>query len=67
MGQFDSWDAAPVYAGVRLEGPRSGFAFMQLRQGKRGRSVPETVVVRDTEGEQALRGRGRDWPAGNAV
>jgi hypothetical protein len=61
-----AWDASPVYAEVRLEGPRSGFAFMQLRQGKRGRSVPETVVIRDSEGEQALRRRGRDWLAGVA-
>ena len=59
-----AWDAAAVYAQVELEGPRSGFAFMQLRQSKRGRTIPDEVVIRDTEAERKLRRRGRDWLAG---
>ena len=43
-----------------LEGPESGFAFMKLRQSKRGRTIPESVVIRDTEGERNLRRRGED-------
>ena len=37
---------------------------MKLRQAKRGRTVPEGVVIRDTEGERKLRQRGKDWLAG---
>jgi hypothetical protein len=57
-------DASTVYAQAQLEGPESGFAFMRLRQSKRDRAIPESVVIRDTEGERHLRGRGRDWLAG---
>jgi SnoaL-like domain len=59
-----SWDASSVYAPVVLEGPESAFAFMKLRQAKRGRTVPEAVVIRDTDGERELRQRGEDWLAG---
>ena len=59
-----AWDASTVYAEAVLEGPDSGFAFMKLRQGKRGRTVPESVVIRDTEGERKLRRRGEGWLAG---
>ena len=37
---------------------------MRLRQAKRGRTVPEAVVIRDTEGEKKLRRRGESWLAG---
>jgi hypothetical protein len=47
-----------------LEGPESGFAFMKLRQSKRGRTIPESIVIRDTEGERNLRRRGEIWLAG---
>jgi hypothetical protein len=57
-------DAAAVYAQVELEGPRSGFAFMALRQSKRGRTIPDKVVIRDTEAERKLRRRGEDWLTG---
>jgi hypothetical protein len=60
-------DASALYAQAVLEGPDSGFAFMKLRQGKRGRTVPPSVVVRDTEGERKLRRRGADWLAGRPV
>jgi hypothetical protein len=40
---------------------------MQLRQSKRGRTIPESVVIRDTEGERDLRRRGDDWLAGAVV
>ena len=60
-------DAASVEAQAALEGPESGFAFMKLRQSKRGRTVPESVVIRDTKGERNLRGRGESWLAGTAV
>jgi SnoaL-like protein len=59
-----SWDASSAYAPVNLEGPDSGFAFMKLRQAKRGRTIPDTVVMRDSEAERTLRRRGRDWLAG---
>ena len=59
-----SWDASALYAQATLEGPESGFAFMKLRQAKRGRTVPDAVVIRDTEGERRLRGRGESWLAG---
>jgi SnoaL-like domain len=59
-----SWDASSVYAPVVLEGPESAFAFMKLRQAKRGRTVPDAVVIRDTDGERKLRQRGKDWLAG---
>jgi hypothetical protein len=60
-------DASALYAQAALEGADSGFAFMKLRQGKRGRTVPESVVIRDTEGEQKLRRRGDDWLAGRPL
>lgn len=44
-----------------LEGPESGFAFMRLRQAKKDRTVPPTIVIRDTEGEQELRREGQGW------
>ena len=58
-----------AFPGVQavLEGPESGFAFMKLRQSKRGRTVPESAVIRDTEGERNLRRRGESWLAGTAV
>jgi hypothetical protein len=59
-----SADAASVHAQAVLEGSRSGFAFMQLRQSKRGRAIPDTVVIRDTEEERTLRRRGEAWLAG---
>ena len=62
-----AWDASNVYSQAVLEGPDSGFAFMKLRQAKRGRSVPESVVIRDSEGERALRRRGGDWLAGKPL
>ena len=59
-----AWDASAVYAQAVLEGPESGFAFMKLRQSKRDRTIPETVVIRDTEAERDIRRRGRSWLAG---
>ncbi len=40
---------------------------MKLRQGKRGRTIPDTVVIRDSEAERNLRRRGQDWLAGAMV
>jgi hypothetical protein len=60
-------DALAVDAHAVLEGPESGFAFMKLRQSKRGRTIPESVVIRDTEGERNLRRRGESWLAGSTV
>jgi hypothetical protein len=57
-------DSASLNAHAMLEGPESGFAFMKLRQSKRGRTIPESVVIRDTEGERNLRRRGEIWLAG---
>jgi hypothetical protein len=55
---------APPGAHAVLEGPESGFAFMKLRQSKRGRTIPESIVIRDTDGERNLRRRGEIWLAG---
>jgi hypothetical protein len=60
-------DASALYAQAVLDGADSGFAFMKLRQGKRGRTVPESVVIRDTEGERKLRRRGDDWLVGRPL
>jgi hypothetical protein len=60
-------DAVSVQAQAVLEGAESGFAFMKLRQSKRGRTIPESVVIRDTEGERNLRRRGASWLAGAAA
>ena len=60
-------DAGSVEAQAVLAGPESGFAFMQLRQSKRGRTIPASVVIRDTEGERDLRRRGDAWLAGAVV
>jgi hypothetical protein len=60
-------DAASLGAQAVLAGPESGFAFMQLRQSKRGRTIPESVVIRDTDGERDLRRRGEAWLAGAVV
>jgi hypothetical protein len=60
-------EAVCVQAQAVLEGAESGFAFMKLRQSKRRRTIPESVVIRDTEGERNLRRRGASWLAGAAV
>jgi hypothetical protein len=60
-------DAVCVQGQAVLEGAESGFAFMKLRQSKRGRTIPESVVIRDTEGEGNLRRRGANWLADAAV
>jgi SnoaL-like domain len=60
-------DAVAVQAQAVLAGAESGFAFMKLRQSKRGRTIPESVVIRDTEDERNLRRRGESWLAGAAV
>jgi hypothetical protein len=60
-------DASALYAQAALEGADSGFAFMKLRQGKRGRTIPESVVIRDSDGERRLRRRGDDWLAGRPL
>ncbi len=62
-----SWDCSGLYAGVSLKGPASGFTFMQLRQAKKGRTVPAAIVIGGTEGEKALRQRGARWLAGAAA
>ena len=62
-----SWDCSALYAQAELQGPESGFAFMKLRQAKKGRTVPGTIVIRDSEGEKKLRQRGANWLAGTTV
>jgi hypothetical protein len=62
-----AWDGSAAYAEVDLEGPDSGFAFMKLRQAKRGRVIPDSVVIRDSDAERRLRRRGKDWLTGAAA
>lgn len=57
-------DESSLFAQAELEGPQSGFAFMKLRSTKRGRAIPEAVVIRDSAGEARLRERGGRWLAG---
>jgi SnoaL-like domain len=57
---------ASLYDQVSLDGHESGFAFMKLRQAKKGRGVPSTIVIRDTEGEKELRREGESWLSGKA-
>jgi hypothetical protein len=46
---------------AKLDGPDSGFAFMKLRQAKKGRTVPPNIVIRDTQSEKELRREGERW------
>src|SRR4029077_5546392 len=62
-----SWDCSALYSQVALQGPQSAFAFMKLRLDKRGRAMSESIVLRDSEGEKALRRRGASWLAGATV
>jgi hypothetical protein len=62
-----SWDCSALYSQVKLQGSQSAFAFMKLRQEKKGRIVPKTIVIRDSEAEKALRQWGARWLAGAAV
>lgn len=54
---------AAFYARVRVEGHGSGFAFMQLRQDKRGRAAPPGLVFGHTEAERKLHEDARSWLA----
>ena len=46
-----------------FKGTDAGFAFMKLRQGLKGRTVPEGLVIAGTPAEAELRKRGSDWLA----
>jgi hypothetical protein len=62
----ESWDESGLFAQAQLQGPESGFAFMKLRSAKRGRTIPDSIVIRDSAGEAKLRRRGADWLAGGS-
>ena len=55
---------ASFYDAVPLAGIESGFAFMRLRQMKKGRTVPPGIALGDSPGETALREEGVRWLAG---
>ena len=55
---------ASFFQAVPVSGPESGFAYMRFRQGKRGRSVPEGIVIGGSSGEERLREEGARWLAG---
>jgi hypothetical protein len=52
------------YQSFRLEGEDSSFAFMRLRQVKKGRTVPRGLVMGGSEGERQLKCEGEKWLAG---
>lgn len=59
--------AAPppsFYQSLSLEGENSSFAFMRLRQEKKGRTVPHGLVMGGSEGERQLKREGENWLAG---
>jgi hypothetical protein len=55
---------AGFYDQLELTGSDSSFAFMRLRQNKKGRTVPAGLVMGGTEGERALKREGERWLAG---
>lgn len=57
-------DEVGLFAQAVLEGPESGFAFMKVRSAKRGRSIPDAVVIRDSAGEAKLCQRCASWLQG---
>ena len=56
---------ASFYDGIKFEGEDSRFAFMRFRQIKKGRSVPDGMVMGDSEGERRLKQEGATWLAGS--
>lgn len=46
---------------IKLETGTSGFAFMQMRQIKKGRQIPADTVMGNSEAERALRRRYEAW------
>lgn len=44
-----------------LHGPGSGFAFMRLRQEKKGRSVPSDTILGGSAAEKAMREHAESW------
>ena len=56
---------ATFYKDIELVGAEAGFAFMRFRQMKKGRSVPSTVVIAGSPGEDALRREARSWLSGS--
>ena len=55
---------ASFYQAVPVSGAESGFAYMRFRQAKRGRAVPEGIVIGGSAGEQRLRDDGAQWLSG---
>lgn len=55
---------ASFYRALKFEGEQNGFALMRLRQEKKGRTVPEGLVMGGTEGERRLKREGAEWLAG---
>jgi hypothetical protein len=52
------------YNAVPLTGIQSGFAFMGFRQIKKGRTIPEGIVLGDSDGEKKLKEEGARWLTG---
>ena len=44
-----------------LQGADAGFAFMRLRQQRKGRAVPPRTVIGGSAGERALRDQAEHW------
>ena len=54
---------ADFYNDLVFEGPANACAFMKLRQRKKGRVVPEGLIMGDSPEEKKLRAEGSDWLA----
>lgn len=54
-------DAPPWLASTPITGRESGFAFMRLRQERKGRTVPAGTVIGGTPAEAELRSAAFEW------
>jgi hypothetical protein len=55
---------ASFYKDLKFEGEENGFAFMRLRQEKKGRTVPKGLVMGGKDSERKLKREGAAWLEG---
>jgi hypothetical protein len=58
---------AAFYSALKFHGDENGFAFMRLRQEKKGRTVPNGLVMGGTPSERRLKREGEVWLAEGSV
>lgn len=54
---------ASFYQDLVFQGPANACAFMRLRQKKKGRTVPQGLIMGDSDDEKRLRAEGVAWLA----